>query len=216
MKAGDKIHLVRAWGSARTGDVFEVREVHKNGHVFLDYEGLALAKGWTPRDLEKYFGVTPTERAWSYPCTKQEMADEPILDAAHGIGTPNPKDAAGAAKPKLSNVPMRAVYEMASAMDDGAKKYGQVNWRGHPVLASVYYDAALRHLTAWFDGEDKAADSGIDHRAHAMACMAVIIDASHHGCLIDDRPKSSVPLSTYFAERQKFLLDPADNVSVKA
>jgi len=100
----------------------------------------------------------------------------------------NPKAALGAAKPGLSVVPCTALYAMAAAHMDGAYKYGAHNWRKDGVSARTYYDAAMRHLTAWWEGEDIAPDSGVDHLGHVMACMAILIDAKVNGKLNDDRP----------------------------
>lgn len=100
----------------------------------------------------------------------------------------NPKDKIGAMKPKLSLVPPVAVIKEAMAFKDGADKYGAYNWRNNPVQAMIYIDALLRHVFSWVDGEDKAEDSGVDHLAHARACLAILIDSQEVGCLIDDRP----------------------------
>ncbi len=101
----------------------------------------------------------------------------------------NPKTAAGAAKPKTSAIPPLAIMRLGQAMEDGRRKYGLTNWRGEKVSSSVYFDAAMRHLLAWWDGEDRALDSGVDHLAHVMACCAILIDAdSMAGWLNDDRP----------------------------
>ena len=62
-----------------------------------------------------------------------------------------------------------------------------MNWRKDPVTASTYYDAMQRHMLAWQDGEDHAADSGLLHLAHVMANCAILIDAAACGTLIDDR-----------------------------
>lgn len=99
----------------------------------------------------------------------------------------NPKDLIGNTKLGLRHVPLGALYEMAVAMDDGARKYGPFNWRAHPVRADVYVDAAKRHMEAWVHGEERAGDSGGHHLAHAMACMAILLDAQHHGTLKDNR-----------------------------
>lgn len=88
---------------------------------------------------------------------------------------------------------------MNAAMKDGAEKYGPFNWRETDVRAEVYYNAAMRHLMQWFQGEDKARDSGVHHLGHAMACMAILIDAEQQGCLIDNRPKHKVPLDDIVA-----------------
>lgn len=100
----------------------------------------------------------------------------------------NPKDSIGRQKVDLSLVPDTAYIHLADALMDGAGKYGPFNWRDKSVSARVYVAAARRHLAAWMAREEVAADSGVHHLGHAMACMAIIIDAQFHGCLVDDRP----------------------------
>jgi len=111
----------------------------------------------------------------------------------------NPKDAIGVKKPSLRFVPMAPVYMMGQAMADGGVKYGPFNWREQPVNASVYYDAALRHMTQWYLGNDRASDSNVHHLAHAMACMAILLDAESQNSLNDDRPKIGTPLDDFIA-----------------
>jgi hypothetical protein len=43
-------------------------------------------------------------------------------------------------------------------------------------------------MLAWLDGEDNAEDSGQHHLGHALACIAIILDAEATGNLADDRP----------------------------
>lgn len=100
----------------------------------------------------------------------------------------NPKDRIGVKKPNLHLVPSTAIVHCAKAMEDGAAKYGPYNWRENKVIASVYVSAAERHLRQWFDGEDEAEDSGQHHLAHAMACLAILLDAQEGENLKDDRP----------------------------
>lgn len=100
----------------------------------------------------------------------------------------NPKDRLGARKPDLSLVPPAATIYTALAMENGAAKYGPFNWRGNKVLARVYVAATLRHVAAWLDGEERADDSGVPHLGHALASLAILVDALETGNLIDDRP----------------------------
>ena len=100
----------------------------------------------------------------------------------------NPKTAVGAARLPLDLVPPIAMQHLAAAFKDGGAKYGPFNWREQQVSSTVYYAAAMRHLFAWFDGEDFADDSGVHHLAHAMACMAIVLDAESVGMLNDNRP----------------------------
>lgn len=100
----------------------------------------------------------------------------------------NPKTAFGAKKIPLEVVPPSAIHALAEAFSDGVKKYGPYNWRDKTISSSVYYGAALRHISAWWDGEDLAEDSGIHHLHHAIACIAMLIDGSSVGKLNDNRP----------------------------
>lgn len=101
----------------------------------------------------------------------------------------NPKDSLGVKKPRLSYVPPSSLIYQALAMQDGAEKYGPYNWREKKVIASIYIDAALRHINQWLDGEENADDSNKPHLGHALACLGIIVDALETGNLIDDRPK---------------------------
>lgn len=104
----------------------------------------------------------------------------------------NPKDIIGLTKAPLRLVPPAALIECAVVMGLGAKKYGPYNWRDNAVRATVYLEAAMRHILQAADGVDVDPESGMTHYAHAMACMAILIDATHVGNLIDDRHKSGV------------------------
>jgi hypothetical protein len=87
----------------------------------------------------------------------------------------------------LSPTPV-ALAHTGFAMMNAAGKYGPYDWRGKPVRATIYVDACERHLNAWFDSEENAADSGAHHLGHAIACLAILLDAQETGNLIDDRP----------------------------
>lgn len=107
----------------------------------------------------------------------------------------NPKDGIGATKLPLSLVPPVAIAHASLAHLDGACKYGKWNWRIAGVRASIYIDAALRHITAYNEGEEIAADSGVHHLGHALACLNILLDAASVGKLIDDRPPSGQVVS---------------------
>lgn len=107
---------------------------------------------------------------------------------SEGYPDNNPKTAIGASKIPLHLAPPSAMHALAEAFADGARKYGPYNWREKQISSSVYYGAALRHLMAWWDGEDNAEDSGKPHLSHALACIAMIIDGKSVGQLNDNRP----------------------------
>jgi hypothetical protein len=100
---------------------------------------------------------------------------------------PNPKDSIGSSKIPMHLWPETATVLGALGLLDGALKYGRSNFRAAPVRASIYYDAAKRHLNAWFEGRPADPDSGLPDLAHALACLAILVDAEAAGTLIDDR-----------------------------
>lgn len=100
----------------------------------------------------------------------------------------NPKDLLGAKKINTFAVPPAAILYASLAMNNGGQKYGFYNWRDKEVVFSVYYSAAMRHMFSLLDGQELDPESGLPHLAHAMACLAIIIDAKEAGKLVDDRP----------------------------
>lgn len=108
-----------------------------------------------------------------------------ILDST--VKQSNPKDAIGSDKLPIHLWPTTATIMGSVGLLDGMLKYGRSNFRGIGVRASIYVDACQRHLNAWFEGEDNDPDSGVPHMAHALACLAILVDAQAAGKLNDDR-----------------------------
>ena len=121
----------------------------------------------------------------------------PVTDTKELIGAPpvasdttNPKDIQGQKKTPLRLISDIAMTYLARVMGLGAKKYGPYNWRDKKVKWTVYLEAARRHIALAADGEDADPESGMPHEAHAMACMAILLDAKVTDSLIDDRHKT--------------------------
>lgn len=101
----------------------------------------------------------------------------------------NPKDAVGTKKvPVLSVLPSRVLGETALALMEGARKYGRHNYREAGVRASVYVDAAGRHLLDFWEGVDIDPESGLSHVTKAIAGLMVLRDSMIQGNWADDRP----------------------------
>jgi len=99
----------------------------------------------------------------------------------------NPKDFVGCDKIPFHLWPETATLLGSLALLDGASKYGRSNFRAVGVRASIYYDACRRHMNKWFEGENTDPDSGLPHLAHALACIAILVEASEQGNMNDDR-----------------------------
>lgn len=119
----------------------------------------------------------------------------------------NPKDAIGVRKAPMSTVSAAVLAELGVAMLEGAVKYGKFNARVLGVRSSVYYDATMRHLLAWFEGEDIDPDSGLSHVTKAIASLVVLRDAMIHKNVTDDRPPSTPEFYTRLNALAASILD---------
>lgn len=117
-----------------------------------------------------------------------------------GVKSTNPKDHQGFKKVPFHLFPMTALAVGAIQFLDGGGKYGRENYRKEKVRASIYCDAAQRHLLEWFHGEDRTPDTHLRHLGGALASIAILIDAQVNGTLINDRAYSNK-----FAELMKEL-----------
>lgn len=98
----------------------------------------------------------------------------------------DPKGEVGKTKAPMGLLPLGALEEVAWALGDGAKKYGEWNWRATSVCSSTYLSAILRHLSAYQAHEDRAQDSGRKHLAHIVASCLILMDAEQYGRLVED------------------------------
>lgn len=94
---------------------------------------------------------------------------------------------ADAGKNLLGCLPPRALEATGRVLTFGAKKYNRDNWHRNKSYAR-YYDALLRHLFAWWRGEDRDAETGESHLAHAACCLFFLLEMEEVGGADDDRP----------------------------
>lgn len=91
-------------------------------------------------------------------------------------------------KPALALLPFRATEEVAKVLAFGAKKYDAWNWK-KGFAWSRLIGAALRHLFAFARGEDKDAETGLSHLAHAACCVLFLLEHELESLGSDDRWK---------------------------
>lgn len=75
-------------------------------------------------------------------------------------------------------LPMGPVDEIVRVLTFGARKYAPDNWMQVPDARARYYAAALRHLSAWKQGEQVdtgPGGSGLNHLAHAACCLLFLL-----------------------------------------
>lgn len=167
------------------------------------YTGQSSKKNnWVVSILDKICGyVRPDGTAgciYEYPCKADAIVAEALYLTKQGLEPQaetsaekkdtNPKDALGIKKAPLHCIPCGPLFELGLAMMEGGRKYGTHNYRAVGVRASVYYDAIMRHLTQWWEGEDIDLDSGLHPLIKAAASIVVMRDGMLMNNYIDDRP----------------------------
>jgi hypothetical protein len=85
-------------------------------------------------------------------------------------------------------MPWLSVTEAADVMTFGAKKYAMFNFR-KGMKYSRLWSAALRHMVAWWRGEENDPESGENHLAHAICCLTMLREVQILERGEDDRDK---------------------------
>ncbi|MDH2540581.1 DUF5664 domain-containing protein [Acinetobacter baumannii] len=79
------------------------------------------------------------------------------------------------AKPRFSLIPKGSLAPVINVLEFGARKYSEDNWRKVANANTRYFDAAHRHLNAWWDGQTTDPETGESHLAHAVSCLLFIL-----------------------------------------
>lgn len=128
-----------------------------------------------------YHTVDELNAAWDYAAGLNAPSDKDIKES-------NPKDRVGSMKVPLDLVPAHVMMETSLAMLEGSLEYGSYNFRDIGIRASIYYSAHMRHMMAWWEGEDIDPKSGFHHIIKAIACLVILRDATVMDKCDDDRP----------------------------
>lgn len=81
-------------------------------------------------------------------------------------------------KTQWSYLPIPAVKAVVDVMAYGDTKYPAPdgsNWKRVPDAKRRYYNAAMRHLTSWWDGEQNDPETGYNHLAHACSNLLFLL-----------------------------------------
>ena len=82
---------------------------------------------------------------------------------------------ADSGKRRFSLFPLCALTAIVDVLEFGARKYSPGNWMTVPDARTRYWDAAVRHLVAWREGERLDPESGLPHLAHAGCCVIFLL-----------------------------------------
>ena len=93
-------------------------------------------------------------------------------------------------KLRVDLVPPALLEGAAKALAYGARKYqggDEFNFLRAYTYREVYA-SLLRHLLAWYSGEDRDGESGLDHLDHVASNLAMLLHYQKTGLSKDDRP----------------------------
>ena len=82
-------------------------------------------------------------------------------------------------KPRFDLIPPTSEELLAKVLTFGARKYSPGNWAYVDNAEQRYLAAALRHINAHRRGEVFDEETGEPHLAHAMCCLAFILELEH-------------------------------------
>lgn len=82
------------------------------------------------------------------------------------------------------------LFGTSAVLKFGAAKYAPYNW-AKGIRYSRVFSALLRHLWAWWGGEENDKETEMPHLWHASCCLMFLIHYSNRGrqyARYDDRP----------------------------
>lgn len=77
-------------------------------------------------------------------------------------------------KTRLDLLPFDALWEVGEVYTMGARKYADRNWEKGLKYSRVF-GALLRHLWAWWGGEERAPDDKQRHLASVVWCALALL-----------------------------------------
>lgn len=149
--------------------------------------------------------TTKEELVWAYLLANRRATSSEVADAVgvsikyvdkmvETISSPNWREEVSApefvkhdtTKARYDLLPPEFLEETAKVLTFGAQKYSAHNW-AQGASWSRYFSAMMRHMWAWWKGEDNDPETGFSHLAHAACCLSFLIAYQLRDLGEDDR-----------------------------
>ena len=72
-------------------------------------------------------------------------------------------------------LPLYPIKEVIKVLMWGEKHYNRDNWQLVENARLRYYNAAMRHITEWYEGKKTDSDTKLPHLAHAICCLLFLL-----------------------------------------
>jgi hypothetical protein len=155
------------------------------------YDGLLQWAAWLETAIRLQCAAEFRKRCrrrsrWSHETCFQKGTDAAMTILFDEPAGESRKSVESAGKPRLDLLPTVALEQIGAVLTFGASKYGDNNWR-RGARWGRYYAALLRHLYAWWRGEDCDPETGLSHLAHAACCLLFLMEYQRNDWGTDDR-----------------------------
>ena len=117
----------------------------------------------------EYIDINEARTTWT--CPKCKSSNH--LPGLHPIEQEGKKDDTG--KLDWALLPLYPIREVIKVLMWGEKNYDRDNWLLVANFRLRYYNAAMRHITTWFDGNKKDSTTKLHHLAHAICCLLFLM-----------------------------------------
>jgi hypothetical protein len=132
-------------------------------------------------------------KPWPYPDDGTDIPIAPLkfIPATGEVRITDPKTGGqkGQKPAQMSYFPFDALTEISKVYQYGASKYARDNWK-KGYNWSLNFDAMMRHMFAFWEGEDIDPESHCSHVAHAAWHAITLLWFQQHYKEGDDRAKS--------------------------
>ena len=124
--------------------------------------------------VKEHEAIEINEERTNWCCPKcglsQSMPTEPAFLSTETEGKKNDKG-----KLDWALLPLYPIREVIKVLMWGEKSYNRDNWQLVENSRLRYYNAAMRHITTWFEGRKNDSDTKLHHLAHAVCCLLFLM-----------------------------------------
>ena len=156
----------------------------------LKQEDVIKLDGWGAQPTIN-LNTNPSPQSVSIDWTKLTISNEQNKILAFGYTNQGTAMKFDSDKLPVNLLSTEALNQTAAVLKFGADKYHAHNWRDG-FAWSRPLAAAMRHIMAFNDGEDKDPESGLSHLAHAACCIMFLLEFEKTHPELDDRYKVDV------------------------
>ena len=165
------------------------KEVGQNGSKRGGFKrDLVKPKGWIAPEAKLQTILDNTTFKAKPDTTVAPSSDGTIEPSSDGTIEPGFAPKFDAKKVRVDLLPIAPMLQVANVFGFGAKKYFANSYRqGKTVDWSRTYGSIMRHMMAFWSGENDDPESGLPHLAHAGTQLFILMEHTANNKDRDDR-----------------------------